>query len=705
MSSLTLGLMGCHDGRSGAKPNVKVLFLKQDVKVTAGQTIQLEAKVEGAESRHQALAWAVLTANGGKVSETGVYTAPAVAGSYRVEARSRHFSGVAQTIAVKVYAAPEARALKVGPGPEILQDGRVRILPGQSVELTPDFKGAAATLEPGVGPAASGEPRKVAPLRDTVYKLTVKNELGAVAEKTLTVLVVGPTAGGTGIQVAGASKVGENQVAWVNGRDHEDLEWTLREGGATRQLGRGFQIVFTPGSTGFELTAAPVSLAGEPIPGKDPLRFQGTAKGPGEEKEANQPPKFNLPRGLNAGGASIKVKVTEPRPGMAYEWALSNEGASFEGSGPSAKGTEVSLNVGHGHALRVQCQAREASTGKLVSSFQQVAGIFSPALKPSIVVSGRNKAKVATPLAGETYRWELKEGRFSGVPADGNPLVTEGDRVEFQVPPDKKAELTCRALNGAGISSDPCHEEIPARVKGDGSGTASDHAGAMAPLPKDVHPHPMDKEVKEVKEVKEAKEAKEAKPDSGGPDKPNEPKRPRGGAGKVGQGSGDPSVPEVKWVPLTIQVAQEADPVSGWRRATVPNKREGETFTWLVPAGAGDIEGSVLAGESLKEYKGQEANIKVSEGQSICYFTCLSQRGDHALAMFPVLPAGQRTGISLPGGDQPSLATSRIHSVEQSGQEPGREKETKAVPQPAPGLGPDGSQARNPGADRSTCTS
>ena len=100
--------------------------------------------------------------------------------------------------------------------------------------------------------------------------------------------------------------------------------------------------------------------------------------------------------------------------------------------------------------------------------------------------------------------------------------------------------------------------------------------------------------------------------------------------------------------PLDIQVAQAADPVTHLRKATVANKLEGETFKWQAPIDYGFIDGSTLVSPILMQHEGQEAYLKVVDGRSICYFTCLSQRPGHEFNTFPLVPAGQGAEIPLP---------------------------------------------------------
>lgn len=58
------------------------------VTTQAGASVTFSATVSGGGSPSQAVTWRVVTANGGSISDSGTYTAPAVAGDYTVEARS-----------------------------------------------------------------------------------------------------------------------------------------------------------------------------------------------------------------------------------------------------------------------------------------------------------------------------------------------------------------------------------------------------------------------------------------------------------------------------------------------------------------------------------------------------------------------------------------------------------------------------------------
>jgi hypothetical protein len=328
MTPLALGLVGCPgSGRSDSKPNISVQTLKHDVVVTAGHKVQLEAKVQGADPKK--LTWAVLGANGGTVSATGLYTAPAAIGSYQVEARVQGVQGATALIKVKVIPAPEARELVVTPDHQITL--------GQQVTLTPRFAGGTAKIEPGSLKVEDGKPYEFTAKTDITYRLIVTNEAGTTAEVTAGIKVFGSAPQTKGIQVAGQARGGATQVAWADVPKGKTLDWTLHEGGVARPLGKGSKVAFTPQNAGYDLFATPVSLTGSPAkgdaPSKDQLSFHGTV-----DTSARDPrePQFDLQPNLTVGD-QIKLKVTDPKPGMAYEWTLRHDGASFEGSGKPGK--------------------------------------------------------------------------------------------------------------------------------------------------------------------------------------------------------------------------------------------------------------------------------------------------------------------------------------------------------------------------------
>ena len=627
MTPLALGLIGCPGGRSQSKPNISVQTLKQEVSVTAGHKVQLEAKVLGADKNDtKKLTWIVLGANGGTVSATGLYTAPAAIGTYQVEARVTGVPGATDRIKVKVIAAPEALELKVAPDQQITL--------GQHVTLTPHFTGGVAKIEPGSVQVEDGKPYDFTALNDTVYKLIVTNELGVVAEVTAPIKVFGSSPQTKGIQVAGPARVGANQVAWAEVPEGENLDWTVHEAGIARHLGRGSKVVFAPRVTGFELVATPVSLAGGPAQGGAPrrgeLRFHGTVDAPATDGQA---PQFDLQPKLTAGD-QIKIQVTDPKPGIAYEWALRNDGATFEGSGKSAKGREVTLNVGHGPALYVDCVAIEESTLSEISRIRQVAGIYQPAEQPKVKLvtkvdgAGRLSAQVESGKPGVEYVWELREGRFHGGDKPRpDPRFSEGSRVEFEVPAEQ-IELTCWAINAAGVrsaplqlsspveaatpASDPAPDSTPAPVLGLGSGEANPEAPFRP---------------------------------EGAPDAWREPKRPnRPFSGTVG-GSATPTPSQGRPLPLNLdldllspatsatpiipgnvpaqQPAQgqpdmptltrvEAPDAEGWFTLSVAATKEEELYSWRVQGGRfKDKGGSQSSGNIEWMTVGESAQVKM----------------------------------------------------------------------------------------------
>jgi hypothetical protein len=460
MTPLALGLIGCPGGgRSDAKPNISVQTMQHDVVVTAGHKVQLEAKVKGADPKK--LSWAVLGANGGTVSATGLYTAPATIGTYQVEARVAGVQGATDRIKVRVIPAPEAQALVVTPDQQIAR--------GQQVTLTPRFTGGTAKIEPGSLKVEDGKPYEFTASSDITYRLIVTNEAGTAAEATADIKVFGSAPQTKGIQVAGPSRLGATQVAWADVQDGDTLEWTLHEGGVVRPLGRGSKVAFAPRAAGYDLVATPVSLTGNPAKGGAPrkgqLSFHGTVDT--QARDAGDP-QLDLPANLTA-GEQVTVKVTNPKPGVAYDWTLRHDGASFEGSGKSAKGQEVVLQVGHGPVLDLVCVAMDETSHREISRVHPFVAVHQPAEQPKVKLvnkvdgAGRLSAQVESPHKDVQYLWELREGRFCSDTPGQEPRFSDGHQVEFQVPADS-IELTCWAINGAGVRSAPVKLSSPVEV-------------------------------------------------------------------------------------------------------------------------------------------------------------------------------------------------------------------------------------------------
>jgi uncharacterized protein (UPF0262 family) len=84
LALLSMVLVAC--GSDSDKKNISVSINPATATVTAGATQTFTASVLG--TKNTAVSWRVNEANGGSITSTGVYTAPAMAGTYRITATS-----------------------------------------------------------------------------------------------------------------------------------------------------------------------------------------------------------------------------------------------------------------------------------------------------------------------------------------------------------------------------------------------------------------------------------------------------------------------------------------------------------------------------------------------------------------------------------------------------------------------------------------
>lgn len=107
---------------------------------------------------------------------------------------------------------------------------KANVAPGGSTLLVANFLGGTASVDPGVGPIASGTPVSVSPAQTTTYTLTVKGSKGDVAIATTTV-----TVGARSLDVAPAQVVlspGGTQAftALATGLPSGEVTWFTEQG-------------------------------------------------------------------------------------------------------------------------------------------------------------------------------------------------------------------------------------------------------------------------------------------------------------------------------------------------------------------------------------------------------------------------------------------------------------------------------------------
>ncbi len=245
-SGLALGLLlagGPPAWAARARGSVFVSVVPGPATLATGQRQVFSAQVSG--SANKKVAWSVLEAGGGSITEAGAYTAPALAGTYHVRATSAadetRFATAAVTVAPR--SKPVISSFTASPA---------NIPPGASSLLKWSVSGAGSlSISPGPG-RVSGGSLTVSPASTTTYTLTATNAAGSVASRT-TVTVTAPirvaitpaslslAPGGTGVFSATVSGTAPGQSAGVT--------WSIQEGGGgTITSGGAYTAPAAPGT-------------------------------------------------------------------------------------------------------------------------------------------------------------------------------------------------------------------------------------------------------------------------------------------------------------------------------------------------------------------------------------------------------------------------------------------------------------------------
>jgi hypothetical protein len=180
---LALCLLGftsaCSSGTSDPTDRIEVSIQPASVVLTTGDARAFQAT---ALQSSQGVAWSVQEGGtGGTVTASGLYTAPATAGSFHVVATA--------------VENPRKRAIadvKVVPPPTIdrFTASQTLVPPGTSVVLQPVFSAGTGSLDQGLGPVTSAQQVTVKPPQTTTYTLSVTNEAGREVRASVTVSVL-----------------------------------------------------------------------------------------------------------------------------------------------------------------------------------------------------------------------------------------------------------------------------------------------------------------------------------------------------------------------------------------------------------------------------------------------------------------------------------------------------------------------------------
>ena len=132
----------------------------------------------------QGVTWSVQEgAAGGSVTATGLYTAPAAAGTYHVLATSNENTGIATAAAIQVVGQATLDSFTATPA---------QVTSGGPAVLQGTFEGGTGSIAPGVGAVVSGQQVTVNPTATTTYTLTVTDASGATQTASATVTVPAP---------------------------------------------------------------------------------------------------------------------------------------------------------------------------------------------------------------------------------------------------------------------------------------------------------------------------------------------------------------------------------------------------------------------------------------------------------------------------------------------------------------------------------
>lgn len=128
----------------------------------------------------QGVTWAVQESHGGTVTSAGLYTAPAVTGTFHLVATSLENHEKSGTATIQVVEPAQITQFTATPA---------LVLPGAPVVLQGVFSGGSGSLTPGGLGMTSGQSVTVNPTQDTTYTLTVTSPAGAAQSVTATATV------------------------------------------------------------------------------------------------------------------------------------------------------------------------------------------------------------------------------------------------------------------------------------------------------------------------------------------------------------------------------------------------------------------------------------------------------------------------------------------------------------------------------------
>ena len=216
---------GCHDG-GGYALNVIVTVEPSDVTMLTNQQQQFDATVTGIYDTR-----VVWSASGGSITQTGLYTAPSVPGTYYVTATSVAYPDASDTVAVVVQALPTG-SFAITPTSVTMRVNNTQQFTPIYTDLAP---GATWEVEEVGGGTVDENGLYTAPNEPGTYHVkatsTANSELTATAVITvLPVVAVNVTPGAVTL-LTGAQQQFE---AAVTGTDNTAVTWAATGGSITQ---------------------------------------------------------------------------------------------------------------------------------------------------------------------------------------------------------------------------------------------------------------------------------------------------------------------------------------------------------------------------------------------------------------------------------------------------------------------------------------
>jgi hypothetical protein len=308
-----------------ASPAVVVSVSPQNVSVATGGTLRFSAFVTGADDK--SVNWSVQEGDpGGTIDGNGVYTAPAIAGSYHVVAVSvadGTRQGSATVTATGGGTQPGQVAVTVSPK-------NLNLMVGDNVQFTATVRGASdsavtwSVQEGSAGGAVTPAGVYTAPAAAGTYHVRASSRADASKSDSATINVSVAAGPGVSISPRQAPLVGQAMLqfqATVTGLADTSVTWSLDEGpagGSVTATG-----LYTAPSTAGSYHVVATSNANKALSDRATVTVSGPATGAPGIWQNVTPKGLNLSPSLHGGdNYGVQDVVADPaRPGDFYAFA------------------------------------------------------------------------------------------------------------------------------------------------------------------------------------------------------------------------------------------------------------------------------------------------------------------------------------------------------------------------------------------------